>query len=470
MNRTELPWSEGTNPQTADEAFVAKARTLRPIYFIVVVWGERFTEFLLNFCIPSLLSPNNIPALVNRGKNKFLIATTDKDWERIQLRPIFQLLKQYVEPVFIHIPPRPANVNNHLHMGVGHKLATQMAFEDRAYATILTPDLIVSDGTFAAAQRHAVDGIQVILAAALRFGEEPLFKNLEKLGIAAINSRFGDEARPLVATGRQLVWAGIHSFHSETLSYAWEAPYFSSFPQAVWWSVPGEEGIIVHSLSWAPVLLDYGLIKHHDRSVLDYWTFDGDYVYRNFGVEAKVHVVQDSDEAMLVSWAPLGDREQSLKPKRGYSNQFIGNWVKGLVLHETLFHPAHDPLKRNIFGRTVYWHAREVNVKWDSAEDKATEILRKYGLNIEAAGNQVTSVGRVYRAHTFILRVLRDSRLAPSYIRQIAQILIYYWKNRKRVFGIAKQAVKGDPVARKRVKRSFRHLVSRLTGRPITLD
>ena len=257
MKRTQLPGADGVRPQVADEAFLEKARALRPFYFIVVAWGEHFTEYMLNFCIPALLSPNNIPALVNRGKNKFLVATTDEDWERIQLRPIFQLLKQYVEPVFICIPPCPADAYNHVHMGIGHKLATQMAFEDRAYAAILTPDLIVSDGTLAAAQRHAVNGIQVVLTAALRFGEEPLFENLEKLGIVAINSRFGDEARPLIATGRQLVWAGIRSFHSETLCYEWEAPYFSRFPQAVWWHVPGEDGVIVHSLSWSPLLVDY---------------------------------------------------------------------------------------------------------------------------------------------------------------------------------------------------------------------
>jgi len=470
MNRIELPGADGARPQTADEAFLAKARTLRPFYFIVVVWGKHFTEFLLSFCIPSLLSPNNIPALVNRGKNKLLIATTDEDWERMQLRPIFQLLKQYVEPVFIPIPPRPANVNNHLHMGIGHKLATQMAFDDRAYGAILTPDLIVSDGTFAAAQKHAVNDVPVVLTAALRFGEEPLFENLQKLGIAAIDSRFGDEARPLVATGRQLVWAGIRSFHSETLSYEWEAPYFSRFPQAVWWRVPDEDGVVVHSLSWAPVLLDYSLIKHHDSSVLDYWTFDGDYVYRNFGIERKVHVVQDSDEMMMVSWAPLSDREQSLKPRRGYSNRFIGEWIKGLVLHETLCHPAHDPLKRNIFIKPVYWHARDVNATWDLVESGALRVLRIYGTHVESAGGQVASVFSPGGVRAFIVRISRAVRLAPSYFRQVAGMLNYYWTNRRRVFGLAQKAFEGDPAARKHIKRSVRNFIRRLLGRPTTVD
>ena len=222
-----------------DHAFVEKARALRPIYFVVVVWGEHFTDLLLQFCIPALLSPNNIPALHNRG-NRFLIATTDEDWQRIDVHPIVALLKQYAEPVFVRIPLPAVGVPFHLHMGIGHKLATQMAFEHRAYAIVLTPDLIVSDGCIALAQKHATDGAH--LMPALRFGEEPLFEHLAKLGVASIDSRLGDEGRPLVATGRQLAWAGIRSFHSEAMSYEWDASYFSAFPQACWWRVPGEDG------------------------------------------------------------------------------------------------------------------------------------------------------------------------------------------------------------------------------------
>src|SRR5580704_9946579 len=38
----------------------------RPFYFIVVLWGERFREYFLEYCAPSLLSPGNLPALSTR--------------------------------------------------------------------------------------------------------------------------------------------------------------------------------------------------------------------------------------------------------------------------------------------------------------------------------------------------------------------------------------------------------------------
>lgn len=262
-----LPTETRRSPAThvLYDAFVEKARALRPIYFMVVVWGERFTDLLLQFCIPALLSPNNIPALQNRG-NRFLVATTDEDWQRIEVHPIVALLRRYAELVFIRIPPPAEGVSFHLHMGVGHKLATRMAYEDRAYAIVLTPDLIISDGCIALAQERATEGVQLVLTPALRFGEEPFFKNLARLGVASIESRLGDEGRALVATGRQLAWAGIRSFHSEMRTYEWDAPCFSAFPQACWWRVPGEDGVIVHSLSWFPLLMDYQAVAEHDSS------------------------------------------------------------------------------------------------------------------------------------------------------------------------------------------------------------
>ncbi|HYA29897.1 MAG TPA: hypothetical protein VEI95_13825, partial [Acidobacteriota bacterium] len=222
--------------------------------------------------------------------------------------------------------------------------------------------------------------------------------------------------------------------------------------------------------SWAPVLLDYAMVNHHDSSALNYWTFDGDYVYRNFGVESKMHVVQDSDEAMLVSWAPLNDREQSLKPRRGYSNRFIAKWLKGLVLHETLTHPAHDPLKRNIFIKPVYWHAREINATWDAVENMAIRVLKTYGVYVGPQGGRAAGIFTPGGLSRVVLRLRRGVRLAPSYFRLLAEMLAYYWTDRRRVFGLAKKAFAGDPAAKKRVKQSVRNFLRRLTGRPITLD
>src|SRR5690349_1519922 len=168
------------------------APTLRPFYFIIVLWGERFRTYFLDFCLPSLLSPNNIPALDPRRHSKFLICTTQEDWAAMEQSPIFGLMRNYVEPVLITIPLPPPGRAGCQHMGVGHKKATDLAFKDRAYGVLVTPDYMVSDGSIAALQRHAERGKRLVLVAAQRFGEEPLFDNLERMGLLDRKQRLSE--------------------------------------------------------------------------------------------------------------------------------------------------------------------------------------------------------------------------------------------------------------------------------------
>ena len=105
-----------------------------------------------------------------------------------------------------------------------------------------------------------------------------------------------------------MVYAAVNGFHSETLAYEWDAPGIMAISPAAWWRVPGEDGIVLHSLSWAPLLLDYGAIGDHDTSTFDQWTLDGDYLFNNTKSIEHIHVVQDSDELFLASWGPLAER------------------------------------------------------------------------------------------------------------------------------------------------------------------
>ena len=448
-------------------AFPEKARNLRPFYFIAVVWGERYIHYLLNHCIASLLSPGNIPALLNRGKNKFLIATTEADWASMLDRPIFRMLKEYIEPVLVPIPPCPQGESACVHMGIGHKLATHIAFEDNAYSVLLTPDLMLSDGTMANVQRRAVEGYHVVLVAALRFGEEPLFQHLQQLGLARLEIPRQEEGSPICVTGRQFVRAGIRSFHSETLRYEWEASYLSAFPVACWWRAKGGDGIIVHSLSWAPLLVDYAAVEHHDVSMMDNWTIDGDYVYRNFGLSDNVYVVRDSDEMMLVSWAPLADREQSLAPNKRYESLFWGTIAKFMVLYGTYSSPVFDPLKRKLFFLSVFWHSDELNDAWDS---QAHTIVRKLRLYLNAEGQEdIRGTRTLYMRSILAAQRLRHfsfrcALYLPILFWRICLTGKRYWGDRHHVLGIASRALKGDRAAILRVKRSMRLAVQQIFG------
>jgi len=329
----------------------------RPFYFNIVFWGERFRNYLLSYCIPSLLAPGNLPCLSNKIQNKFLLCCPQEDWDALQGVPIFLACKQHIAPVHIAIPYPEPDTPSCIHMGIGHTAATEMAFRDKAYFVALTPDLIVSDGVFRTVEQHARNGAPIVYTVALRFSEEHLFKAMRREGLLDDNAPLATTAKPLVANGRQLVRVGLESFHSETLRYEWAAPYYSESPVATFWRVPNHDGCIIYSFSWAPLLLDYGTITAHNTETFKNWTFDGDYVYKNFNTPKKIVAIQDSDEAMLVSWAPWADKFLSLEPRHTSKIKLINNLKKSFYLYKIYYSKTMDPLKRHLFNIPVYWHA-----------------------------------------------------------------------------------------------------------------
>jgi hypothetical protein len=432
-------------------------RSLRPFYFIVAFWGERFRDFLADFCLPTLLSPNNIPCLTGGRRNRFIFCTTPEDWGILQQTPIFSMLARHVEPVLIEVPPAPPGRSACEHMGLGHKLALQMAHRAGAYSVFLTPDLMVSDGTMAAVERHARSGRTVVLTVALRFGEEPLFERLADMGLVNPGERLSQLGRPLSITGREMVAAGVPSFHSETQTYEFNAPYFASLPVACWWRVPGETGIVLHSLSWCPVLLDHSIVEQHDTSVLDWWTIDADYVYRNFGDRPDAYIVTDSDEMMLVSWAPMADRPRRLGRGVVKALPIAGEWAKGAIVRSAMTSGLFDPLKQRIFFSPVRWHAGGIGPAWPVTEAEATRILERFVPELAArARGQTPPAG-----HSLALGVLTG--LARLWM--IADDLLAH---RTRLSARLRQALRGDRAAISRIARRIRLVVRTIRGTPMS--
>jgi hypothetical protein len=419
----------------------------RPFYFICVLWGERFREYFVEYCLPSLLAPGNLPALSTRSPSKLLIATLPEDWAALEATAVFQAVARYLTPVFIEIPPCPPDRSGCQHMGIGHRLACDMASRDKAYGAVLTPDSMLSDGSIARLQELAQTGIELVLTAALRFGEEPFLAHLRTLGVLPTGSRSKSGAA-LTISGRQMVHAAVNGFHSETLAYEWDAPGVLAVVPAAWWRVPGEDGILLHSLSWAPLLLDYGAVKDHDTSTFDEWTLDGDYVFRNVGGMERIHVVQDSDEMFLASWGPLDER-----PVKRLKVPFGSKLLSGLFFRQSFRSGIFDPLKRRIFFLPVRWHAKPLNRKWTAAEARAARQLDRWVRPDEPLSPPAASVPTMWIGLALALVKLRE--ISGSLLMFFA----YFWFFRKRAAIMLGRILRGDREAMRRTTWILRSLI-----------
>jgi hypothetical protein len=274
------------------------------------------------------------------------------------------LLAHYVEPVFIEIPPCPPDQSGCQHMGIGHKLACNMAYRDKAYGCVLTPDCMLTNGSFARLEQLAQSGTELVLVPALRLGEEPFFERLP------IVRRDG----AAIITARETVKAAVESFHSHTASCEWGGSYFPHVPHCAWWRVPGEDGIVLHSMSWAPLLIDYAAFADHDTTTMDEWTIDGDYIYRNMERIRNVHLALDSDEMFIASWGPVAERAVERLPVLRIPPIGTIVWLAQFTQH---FHSAiFDPFRRSLFYHTVRWHSRPLNDAWKRVEAHAERKIQ----------------------------------------------------------------------------------------------
>ena len=267
-------------------------------YFIVVCWGERYRNYFLDYCLPSLLAPGNIPALENKAKSRFLICTTDEDHGAMYNHRSIIALSQHIDPIFIDIPPCPPDKSGCQHMGVGHRIASNFAHSKRACAMFLQPDTLISDGAIVRLQQLHDQGRRLIVCPAIRFDEKRLIANL---GII--------KAPRLTLGARNLAESAIAALHPETAAYRWDAPYATTIFPIVWWRRDG--AMLLHCISWEPLLVDYAEIDDHDVSTFDHWTIDGDYLSRNWEkVKDKIYVVRSSDEICFVGFTPTHEGPQ----------------------------------------------------------------------------------------------------------------------------------------------------------------
>ena len=333
---------------------------MRPIHFIVVLWGERYRTYFTDWCLPSLLAPKNIPNL-DKGEHKLVIVCPDEDWEQIHAHPTMQYASTMIEPLHLSFPRPKADLSPCLAMGPGHMLAANAAFEAKAYGVQLTPDCMLSDGLVDTIQREAQAGTQVLLILALRFSEESMLS-------AMAERNYYLKQQQLAIPARDMAAIGMASLHSETKTFEWGREKFAAFPSALW--QPVEDGMVCMSLSWAPFLFDYGSLAALDLHTLAHWTMDGDYVYRNFSQSSAIKHITDTDRGVVVSWTPTKPTDDPMTV-----NGYGVTDIQRTMLRGAYHHGSFDPLKRKLFWEPVLYHPGPLTANYhEKAEALKDEI------------------------------------------------------------------------------------------------
>jgi hypothetical protein len=352
-------------------------RKTRPIYFFVTFWGERYRRYFSDILLRSLLAPRNLPLLSREDAHKFLVCCPNDDWMELQRHPTIDVVSTHIEIAHVPTPPSPSGRHPVDHMAVGHLMATSVCFEAKAYGSLLHPDMVFADGFVACLLRHIDRGTQVLLAPALRLKDRPLFA---LLGLDSPS--YG--AEPIVLSPERVVAASIESLHDEIVECELNGPRFSTLPNSVWWH-NNDAGLLLHSFTWSPLLIDYGSIPRHEVDDLCGPLPDGDYISRNFLPESRICFVDDSDEMVFASWTPaaLGAREHGrsvIQALPVVGRLLRHSLLRRAYLHYTRdFYPKGDHIKLNGFWIPLKLRSARMGDWQVIAATSQDEIVRAIG-------------------------------------------------------------------------------------------
>lgn len=344
----------------------------RAFYFTVVFWGKEFRDYFITLLLASLLSPNNIPVLENKKDSRFVIATTEEDWNAIQNETLFLLLKSFIDVIYINLDISTDMSKMRL-MSQGHKQISEVLFANKAIGVFVTPDLVLSDGAVVALQQRVSEGKKVVLCPAIRFEYQGCMRDFNQLGVM-------QPGKPMILPPRQLMTVALRNLHSETKTWLWDEPYYAHNPVCSMWRLPGGDNFVLHGYSWAPLAVDYASLQTHDTTTFDFSTLDQDYVYKNFGVSEDIYVVTDSDEMALVSFTDENDLHIPLVPHVSYQVPGLRNCINKDKLRRFHYSSLHgmDPLKRELVQETVLLHTTNIESSWDA-------IIRTANVNVASA-------------------------------------------------------------------------------------
>lgn len=326
--------------------FVSKSM---PFYYVMVVWGDKYIDMLLDVALPCLLAPDNLPTLSNLSESRFLIMTRSCDRARIADSQVLKLLNKTITVEFVDSPWIEEDIPYHLKAARGHQEAARMAAKDGAYCVFLAPDFLLSNGSLRFLVDIAHSGKQAVMTPGIRVVTETILEE--------IKSSYPIDPKNVLNIGsRALVKLCMRHVHVEDQRYNWGHPYFSRAPVVCTWDIPGEHGLLVRAFHLHPLLVKMN--SADSAKLLDTNTIDGEFLGLNFPEWEVIHVESDSDNVALFSLTDREDRNQPLELNEASIEK----------LRSVAYSVLANPLHRYYFTKAIKLHSGELNEKWAQVE------------------------------------------------------------------------------------------------------
>jgi len=227
----------------------------------------------------------------------------------------------------------------------------------KGYCLFLHPDGAYSDGMMTYLDKIADTGVEVVLGSGPVATEEGARSHLAAHGLISRD-------KVVSMTSRELVEAFLSSPHPEVLAHMPDHPSFTENPYMGVWKGPGKGNYLFRIFSLHPVLVDL----RNRTSLASFGSIDHTFLVDNKFPRSGFHIVQDSDDFMVVGVKPVD--EMVTIPGLARGRDVDKNLRRGL------FSPSNVEYHRKNFLAGIRVHSQDLSEEWCDFESKNEDYVR----------------------------------------------------------------------------------------------
>jgi hypothetical protein len=371
------------------------------IYISTIFWGDFHSNAFIDFNLPTLLAPGNLPYMCSAAEIVYTIKAPSADLERLRQTPAFSALNDCVELRLIPLQETTYLDKIQAHNKFwGECLQTAKCADTDAptYALFMPPDVVWSDNSF----RYAFDllkkGVKAIFLGMPRVASETF--------LSAFKAKHIEKASESIqVSGRDLVDLAFSHSHPLWFTYFRNSKNFPIHPEFILWPIK-DEGFLARYLCREMFFFAAQNVGPNSTNLL-----------KDMDNPADIHIVQDSDDMCALSLASLTQDTAWYKAKNTLDPVDIGRWW---LSYES-------PMNDMLANTNIRFHSKTIAPsQWQQIEHQADCIVHSL-----LAAREIQRVliflrnNKCYRAAELIATALQTARLAERMpIRTPASICI----------------------------------------------
>lgn len=259
--------------------------------FLEICWGDTFTRKFLNYGLPTLLSPGNLPAWSFRETATFVLYAPAQDWITMQQHPAMCRLSEVMAVEWRPIDRPQTGGDKYHHMGKCVSDAFNRARERESGLVLLAPDALFADGSFVRLADLVAQGRDLVMICGWHVNEDEILPVLVR-----------DPQTQMLTLSKQRCVRYINEFmHNGMKARFWDAARFTHGCSHIYRRLQNGS-IQANCYHLHPLYLRYPL-KGVDFSSPSSGTFDSTYMQQHWDDRHNTEIVQDNS-IIAFNWIP----------------------------------------------------------------------------------------------------------------------------------------------------------------------